>query len=467
MHRLILPILAGLTVSVSSSCTTPIAPAAEVPQRRAIEAVETDLNLPPMKIFTRHQKTKLMRSNTQIAQDFLDLSFQMESGSRLPFLTRFEGPVRVKVVAPAPKSLHRDLSLLLARLRSEAKLDIALAKSGEEAQIFVDTKSRAAIQRAVPQAACFVVPNVSGWRDFKRKRSAAQTDWRRLQSRQRATVIVPSDVSPQEVRDCLHEEIAQALGPLNDLYRLPDSTFNDSNFHTVLTSFDMLLLRIYYAPQMYNGITRAEAARILPGLLARINPAGVGRGGTGNYNTQSSKEWQNAISNALSLDSTKPQQATQAALAVSIAKSRGWQDNRLAFSYFVQGRASLASHPEEAISAFLNAGRLYKSLYGKSVHTAYVATQMAAFALSSGQNDVALKLVDDAIKPAYGSQNAALLSTLLMIKSEALAAKGDKAQARKVRLDSLGWARYGFGAAHNVRARLSEIEALSPHKTRS
>jgi len=33
--------------------------------------------------------------------------------------------------------------------------------------------------------------------------------------------------SPQEVRDCLHEELAQALGPLNDLYRLPDSVFND------------------------------------------------------------------------------------------------------------------------------------------------------------------------------------------------------------------------------------------------
>jgi hypothetical protein len=63
-------------------------------------------------------------------------------------------------------------------------------------------------------------------------------------------VFIPSDVSPQEVRDCLHEEVAQALGPLNDLYRLPDSVFNDDNFHAVLTGFDMLILRTYYDAEL-------------------------------------------------------------------------------------------------------------------------------------------------------------------------------------------------------------------------
>jgi len=33
-----------------------------------------------------------------------------------------------------------------------------------------------------------------------------------------------------------------------------------------------------------------------------------------------------------------------------------------------------------------------------------------------------------------------------------------------VRLDSLGWARYGFGADWAVRAKLREISALSPLK---
>jgi hypothetical protein len=81
-------------------------------------------------------------------------------------------------------------------------------------------------------------------------------------------VFMPADVAPQEVRDCLHEEVAQAIGPLNDLYRLPDSVFNDDNFHTVLTGFDMLILRATYAPELRSGMTRAEVAAALPGILA-------------------------------------------------------------------------------------------------------------------------------------------------------------------------------------------------------
>lgn len=46
-------------------------------------------------------------------------------------------------------------------------------------------------------------------------------------------MFIPNDTSAQEIRDCLNEELAQALGPLNDLYRLSDSVFNDDNMHTV------------------------------------------------------------------------------------------------------------------------------------------------------------------------------------------------------------------------------------------
>ena len=61
--------------------------------------------------------------------------------------------------------------------------------------------------------------------------------------------------------------LSSATGPLNDLYHLPDSVFNDDNFHTVLTSFDMLILRAYYAPELQSGMNEAEAARRLPAAL--------------------------------------------------------------------------------------------------------------------------------------------------------------------------------------------------------
>jgi len=48
------------------------------------------------------------------------------------------------------------------------------------------------------------------------------------------------------------------------------------------------------------------------------------------------------------------------------------------------------------------------------------------------------------------------------VKAQALDHLGRAQEAQAVRLDSLGWARYGFGSDDNVRARMSDIAALSP-----
>ncbi len=85
--------------------------------------------------------------------------------------------------------------------------------------------------------------------------------------------------------------------------------------------------------------------------------------------------------------------------------------------------------------------------------------QMAAFALSSGQYDQVLSLTQRATPAVTREQNAAVLATLQMLRSEALAATGRTAEAQAARLDSLGWARYGFGSEAQVQARLSEVSA--------
>jgi len=133
---------------------------------------------------------------------------------------------------------------------------------------------RAQIRRHVPTAACFVVPNISRLSDYRQARRLSRTDWTQIRTRERIAIFVPGDSSPQEARDCLHEELAQALGPLNDLYRIADSVFNDDNIHAVLTGFDMLILRAYYAPELSSGMTRADVAARLPAILGRLNPQG-------------------------------------------------------------------------------------------------------------------------------------------------------------------------------------------------
>jgi len=90
--------------------------------------------------------------------------------------------------------------------------------------------------------------------------------------------------------------------------------------------------------------------------------------------------------------------------------------------------------------------------------------QLAAFSLTLGDPETVIELVNKNVKPVAQAQNAALLASLLMLKAEALDQTGRASEARAVRLDSLGWARYGFGAGRDVRVRMSEIAALAPGK---
>jgi len=445
--------LAVIALSVMSACTP--MPQDAPPSRASIMSE----SLPPMRSFAGAAAQPPSRSNTDMAQDFLDLAFQMESGRAVPVMTRFETPISVRETGMIPGSLVPDLRALLTRLNNEAGIDIYLT-GAPDANITVEAIPRADLQRAVPRAACFVVPRISSWEEFKEVRRTPQVDWTTLTRRDRATIFVPADVAPQEIRDCLHEELAQALGPLNDLYRLPDSVFNDDNIHAVLTGFDKLVLRAYYSPELRNGMTRGEAAVRLPALLARLNPAGQRPGG-GPVN-DTSRDWIEAMELALSGGPAPARRRQAAEQAINLTRAFGWSGTRRGFAHYVYGRLQVSNDSSLALAAFTEAARTYRASPETRLHEAHVAVQLAAFALSAGDVGQTLALVDAAIPIAGGYENATLLASLLMFKAEALDLAGQRDAAAAVRLDSLGWARYGFGSEFEVRARLRDIAALSP-----
>ena len=349
-----------------------------------------------------------------------------------------------------------NLAQLLARMRQEAGIDITPVPSN--GRITVTFLPRRVIRATHANVACFVVPGISGWAEFQASHSSAQTDWSRLRDRDRAAIFAPSDASPQEVRDCLHEEMAQAMGPLNDLYRLPDSVFNDDNFNSVLTGFDMLILRLHYAPELRNGMNEAEVAKRLPGLLARMNPAGESFSGA--PKRLSPRIWISAVETAFGPGGSQASRSAGARRMLSVATAQGWNDGRLAFSYYAVGRTNVSRDPKAAVDAFLVAGRIYRSMPDGAIHAAHVDMQLAAIALAAGQNAQVLGFADRAIPVVKKAENAALLATLMLIKAEALDNLGQTADAQALRLDSLGWARYGFGSEYQVRARMSEIATL-------
>ena len=383
----------------------------------------------------------------------------MESGRAIPVMTRFEGPISVRITGQTPPSLITDMRGLLTRLRSEAGIDIFLT-GAPDAAITVEAVPRAELQRAVPRAACFVVPRISSWQEFLVVRRTPRVDWTTLTRRDKAAIFVPADVAPQEIRDCLHEELAQALGPLNDLYRLPDSVFNDDNIHAVLTGFDMLILRAYYAPELRSGMSRGEVAARLPAILARLNPRGLAVPRRAVNDT--SRDWIEAMETALTPGGSPLRRRRAAEDAINLARAFGWSGTRPGFAYYAYGRLQVGNDPDLALAAFNQAAREFRTAPEARVYEAHVAVQLAAFALGAGDAGETLRIVEGAIPVAAQAENAALLATLMMFKAEALDLEGRRDEAEAVRLDSLGWARYGLGSESNVRARLAEIAGLNP-----
>jgi len=415
--------------------------------------------LPPMQGFSAPSPVPPQRANRDIRRDFLDLAFQMESGRVLERFSRFEGPMSVRVTGEVPATLMTDLDRVIHRLRSEARIDINRVNSGS-ANITIEAVSRDDIRRNLPSAACFVVPNVDSLAEYRRARGTRATDWSRITRRDKIAIFVPNDASPQETRDCLHEELAQALGPLNDLYRLSDSVFNDDNVHAVLTGFDMLILRAYYAPELRAGMTRREVEQRLPAILSRLNPAGDRI--APRYAGPTPRAWIDAIQTALGPGTRAAARRAAALDAVRVAQAVGWTDHRRAFSHFALGRLAQSGDADFARAQFLLADRFYRTVPGTGLHRAYVAAQLAGHAIARGDGAEALDLLDPQIPVAERFENAALIATLQMLRAEALEIENRVSEARAVRLDSLGWARYGYGADRAVQAKLREVGALSP-----
>jgi hypothetical protein len=404
------------------------------------------------------------RPNAELAHDFLDLEFRMESGRANPYLSRFEGPISVKLQGAVPATAPADLAQVLGRLRNEAGLNVRFAKPQESASVTIEFLPRAKMQSLVPMAACFTVPRVQSWAEYQAERNGAKLDWTSVTHRDHVAIFIPSDAAPQEVRDCLNEETAQSMGPLNDLYRVADSVFNDDNFNSVLTQFDMLMLRLHYAPELRSGMNEAEVARHLPALLARYNPAGAYAGGQ--IGEIAPRVWIAEVERAFGPVGSNSQRLAASNQMLHIAMTQGWHDNRLAFSLYAKGRSLATTDPTEAVKALRQAAQIYRSIPNTQIHLAHVDMQLAAIALAAGQDQQTIAFADRAIPVVKSAKNASLLATLMLIKAEALENLGQVAQARALRLDSLAWARYGFGSDEKVQARMADIASLGAHGTR-
>ncbi|MEO1548900.1 MAG: DUF2927 domain-containing protein [Pseudomonadota bacterium] len=68
---------------------------------------------------------------------------------------------------------------------------------------------------------------------------------------------------------CIHEEIAQSMGLVNDSLEARPSIFNDDYEFALLTRHDEVLLAMLYDPALRPGMTATEVVPLLPGVATR------------------------------------------------------------------------------------------------------------------------------------------------------------------------------------------------------
>lgn len=216
-------------------------------------------------------------SNDSIAEVFTILTHDLEGGSSRPNLVRFERPVRVAMIGEGSNPYQVFLAELIRMLRTEAGIDIAVAPP-DNANLLV---------RFVPNldfvgfsnAQCIVVDGQPTWAALQQDDIADGVDpFGNIGSLEKATALIPGRMEPYKIRECILEELTQALGTANDLYALGDTIFNDDNAHTWPTRLDFLMLRVLYDPRMRTGLDRSETRTAALTILNDLNPDGIRRG---------------------------------------------------------------------------------------------------------------------------------------------------------------------------------------------
>jgi hypothetical protein len=392
------------------------------------------------------------RSNIAIADEFTAYMFATEGGVRIPRLLRYEGPVRVSLDG-ALGAYRSDLQTVLAGMRQHSGIDIALTDS--TANIRILQVPAAALKQIYPTAACVVVPGVRSFAEVQQRQFPR---WSRQTALSQAVVLIPDTAAPYIVRACLNEEIAQALGPVNDQYRVSDTVFNDDNVFNTLTNYDHLILRLLYSPELQTGMGPAAVRAKLPALLARLNPAGQQTGGAPRADTR----WKALIETAMNGANPRPARLDAAQKAVLRARRLG--GHRLAHSLLIYGRLTLQDQPTLAAPAFQEAYQLNLSQLGQgNLRTALAAMHVAAVAIKTGEFEAVITFTTPALATAKRFRDPVLQAGIQGLRALAFAQLGQNRAAEMARVDSLAQARYAFGNnAPQIASAQAQIEGLLP-----
>jgi hypothetical protein len=220
-------------------------------------------------IATRQRAEKKSFTDSEITDGFLKTAFGAEYhlAGRVDRIRKYHRPVRVHADGrPDRKAqLAKIVTDIALRVRH---LDIAMAESGEEANVVVKLVRDRDLSRTI---ATFY-----GNERAREIRSSLDpqclSGFRKNEKFEieRSDVILTVDNGDFTFFDCAYEELLQSLGPINDTSTVPWTMFNDSVSMGFFDIYDQYILNVLYDPRIRAGMTVAEVTAVLPAVLADV-----------------------------------------------------------------------------------------------------------------------------------------------------------------------------------------------------
>jgi len=292
-----------------------------------------------------------------------------------------------------------------------------------------------------------VVPGDTTFDQFRRapdryggKRLAAAT---RIEQ---TSILIPRTAPPYLVRGCLIEEIAQALGPANDLYGLGPSIFNDDAAHVWPTKLDLLMLKVLYQPELHTGMKRSESEVAAWTVLDRVNPQGAGALDIVLPRQHGMSDWREVTQRIFSRRIQNGERQQLAEQALNLARDLAPNSAYHCQSLTNLGRVLVHVNPKESLLRLREAETVCSRAHGEDdIRIARIRLEKAAAQLSLKQYSELLGGTEgvDQTLAAYGQEER--LATIYALRSSAFRAiqQGDKSfEARRLARD---WGEFALG----------------------
>src|SRR3954452_12293176 len=222
-------------------------------------------------IAARQRIEKTSFTDGEIVDGFFKTAFGAEYhlAGRVDRIRKYDAPVRVFADGVNRADRKAQLARIVGDIaRRVQHLDIAMAKTGEDANVVVRLVRDRDLYRTI--STFFGSDRARDIRSSLDPQCLSGFRKNENYEIEHSDVILTVDNGDFIFFDCAYEELLQSLGPINDTNSVPWTMFNDNVSMGFFDVYDQYILNVLYDPRIKAGMSVAQVKAVLPEVLADV-----------------------------------------------------------------------------------------------------------------------------------------------------------------------------------------------------